>query len=192
MGIIKKFFFRTRYFSKPPWDTGRTPPEVMDFIAENTPGRALDLGCGTGTNVITLAKNGWQAIGVDFIPKAIRSARRKAGISVCTAQFQVGDVAKSLDFEKPFDFILDIGCYHSLRPKDKAAYRENLKRLLISGGTFMIYFRSRTNDDYSGAGATEADLYPFLDFMELVSKSDGINRGSIKSMWLTYQKPKGL
>ena len=42
------------------------------------PGRALDLGCGTGTTVLWLAQQGWTAVGVDFSSLAIESARRKA------------------------------------------------------------------------------------------------------------------
>ena len=41
-------------------------------------GRALDLGCGTGTNSIYLAQHGWETTGVDFVPRAIGIAKRKA------------------------------------------------------------------------------------------------------------------
>ena len=52
-------------------------PSSIDFLEVNPPGKALDLGCGTGTNVITLAENGWYAEGMDFVPRAVRIARRK-------------------------------------------------------------------------------------------------------------------
>jgi Methyltransferase domain len=69
-------------FSTPRWDTNITPPEVVAVIegdAAFPPSRALDLGCGPGTNVIYLAQHGWEAIGVDFSPLAIQQARKKAG-----------------------------------------------------------------------------------------------------------------
>lgn len=58
--------YQWRYWRRQtPWDTDITPPEVMEFIETVTPGRALDLGCGTGTNAITLANHGWDVIRVD-------------------------------------------------------------------------------------------------------------------------------
>ena len=57
----------------PRWDTGVTPPEVVEvFEGEDPPsGRALDLGCGTGTNVLYLARHGFEVVGVDVSPLAI-------------------------------------------------------------------------------------------------------------------------
>ena len=59
-----------------PWDTQVTPPEVVALIEGEgcLAGRALDLGCGTGTNCIYLAHRGWQVVGVDFSAVAIRRA----------------------------------------------------------------------------------------------------------------------
>ena len=50
-----------------PWDTGITPPEIVRVVQELAPGSALNLGCGTGTNVRYLLEHGWQADGIDFV-----------------------------------------------------------------------------------------------------------------------------
>ncbi len=59
MNPLSSFFRRALYEwmywrGKPRWDTGITPPEVVQLVeAEHfPPGRALDIGCGTGTNVV--------------------------------------------------------------------------------------------------------------------------------------------
>ena len=106
-------------FGAPRWDTNITPPEVVAVIegaAALPAGRALDLGCGTGTNVIYLAQHGWETIGVDFSPVAIQQARQKAK-DTPGATFVEGDVSQlsHLGIQGPFDFVLDIGCFHGLR-----------------------------------------------------------------------------
>ena len=42
------------------WDF---PTELMDFLQRHPPGRALDLGCGTGINVITFARRDSRSLG---------------------------------------------------------------------------------------------------------------------------------
>jgi SAM-dependent methyltransferase len=191
MSIFQKLFFLWWYFRDPPWDTNQSPPELYEFIRKNPPGSALDLGCGTGTNVITLIKHNWQATGLDFIPRAIRKARRNATLAGVQAEFQVADVTRKIDLPGPYDLILDMGCYHSLDSSGMAGYRHNIQRLLAVGGTFLLYIFFRSPDDQSGSGFSEQDLTPFLDFLELVKRQDGTERGLRPSAWLTYQKPTG-
>jgi SAM-dependent methyltransferase len=122
-----------------PWDTQITPPEVMEFIARTPPGRALDLGCGTGTNAITLARHGWRVTGVDFIPKAVLAARAKAGRSGVSVDFLVGSVIDRSVLTCPFDYVLDIGCLHSLKAEDRTRYAANLTRWLRPQAWYMLY-----------------------------------------------------
>jgi SAM-dependent methyltransferase len=132
--------FQWRYLKKhTPWDTQITPPEVMAFVSASRPGRALDLGCGTGTNAITLAKHGWQVTGVDFAPQAILAARRKAVAQHLEIDFRVGDVTDLIMLEGPFDYALDIGCLHSIAPDQQQRYAKGVQRLLRPGATFMLY-----------------------------------------------------
>lgn len=193
MNFIRKLFFQIWYFRKPPWDTNQTPPELDAFMQSNPPGHALDLGCGTGTNVITLAQHGWQATGVDFIPKAIKAARKKAKKAGVDVNLQVGDVTRLDSIEGSFDLILDIGCYHSLNSEGMSAYRQQVRRLLAPGGSYLIYLFFKNEDQSSalrGSNATEADLLPFLDFLKLVKRENGTERGKLRSAWITYRRCK--
>ena len=66
-------------FKKTPWDTGITPPEIVAVIESGKVpiGRALDLGCGTGTNAIYLAQHGFTVTAIDVSRRAIALAKRK-------------------------------------------------------------------------------------------------------------------
>lgn len=132
--------FQWRYRGgRTPWDTNVTPPEVMGFLESAPPGRALDLGCGTGTNAIAMARRGWQVTGVDFVARAIRDARRKAGMERLVIDFRVDDVTRLRTVDGIFDYALDIGCLHSLTQDQQQRYASGLPRLLRPGGTFMLY-----------------------------------------------------
>ncbi|MFC1886878.1 class I SAM-dependent methyltransferase [Thermodesulfobacteriota bacterium] len=132
--------FEWRYWrGQTPWDTNITPPEVMAFIADLPPGRALDLGCGTGTNAITLARHGWRVTGVDFSAKAIRIARRKAKAAGFDIDFYTADVADLSMLSETYDYVLDIGCLFTIPKKDRVAYAAALVRLLRSKGWYMLY-----------------------------------------------------
>ena len=137
---MRRLWFGIWYWmpGRPPWDTGITPPEVERFVASHPPGRALDLGCGTGTNVVYLARHGWSAVGVDFAGRAIAKARRRARDAGVSCTFVTGDVA-ALDVSGPFDLALDIGCLHSMPVAARAGYATGLARVVRPGGTYLLY-----------------------------------------------------
>jgi cyclopropane fatty-acyl-phospholipid synthase-like methyltransferase len=118
------------------------PPEVRSYAAErSTPGRALDLGCGTGTTSVYLAKLGWVVVGVDFAPVAISRAGQRARREGLTARtrFLAADVTKLPDLGAPFDLAIDVGCFHSLSREGRESYARSLARLLVIGATYLLY-----------------------------------------------------
>ena len=186
--IGKLFFTLTYWFGVPPWDTGVTPPEVHKFLEENPPGKALDLGCGTGTNVITLAEHGWLAEGVDYVPRAVKTAKRKArknslGDSV---KFRVGDVLSQSAFQGDYDLILDIGCFHSFSGENINRYIENISSHLSSAGSFLLYVHLDESSG-TGHGATEESLKKLGEKLKLVQRIDG-EESSRPSAWLEFRK----
>jgi len=185
MSWLKHLYFNLLYFRKPPWDTQGSPPELIEFIENNPPGRALDLGCGTGTNVITLAQHGWQVVGVDYVKRAIHQAKIKAEKAGVSADFIVGDVARLKDVVGVFDLVLDIGCFHSLDADEKQQYVDNLERLTRPGTTLLVYSFLRDNES-GGPGMDEGDLMAFEKIFTLSKRVDGTDRGEQPSTWLTF------
>jgi SAM-dependent methyltransferase len=192
--LLRRWMFNLWYTRRPPWDTGISPPELMAFLADwsakrISPGRALDLGCGNGTNVITLAKHGWQVTGVDYARLAIQAARRKARQAGVQVDLQVGDVTDLRQISGPFDLALDMGCFHSLSPQGREKYIHNLERLLAPAGTYLVYVFFRLSGE-SGqknlAGLLEEDLNAFKPSFTLVERQDGTERGQRPSAWLKF------
>lgn len=179
--------FNIWYLRQPPWDTGVTPPEVMSFLLRHPPGRALDLGCGTGTNVLTLAQHGWQVVGVDFARQAIRQARQKIRRSGYQAELHVSDVSK-LDFlTQPFDYILDIGCLHGIAPAARRAYFDTVERLLKPDGVFMLY--AFFQESGSANGLRSSDVEELNNRFRCIEVAEGLERKIRRSAWFTFEKP---
>lgn len=180
--------FFLSYFGSPPWDSGITPPELLQYIQKHPAGRAIDLGCGTGTNVLTLAKNGWHVTGVDFIPKAIRAAKRKLKAANLQADLFVGNVTRLAHLHGPFDLALDIGCFHGVN--DKEAYLSELTRTLAPGGHWLLYGFFRTAASLpSDPGLDEAALTLIHGhgFLQL-SRQNGFDKRGRPSAWFLFQK----
>lgn len=184
-----KFSFNLYYWlGFTPWNTGVTPPEVYEFLGNHPAGRAIDLGCGTGTNVISLAEHGWKADGVDFVPKAIRIARRKAlksGLSD-RVHFRVGSVLSPKVYQGEYDLILDIGCFHSFSGQDVEQYIDLVRTHLKPGGHLLLYVHLLT-DPGQGHGASEASLERMGEVLRLVERIDG-DDGARPSAWLKFVK----
>jgi len=187
--MLQRLIFNLWYFRKPPWDSGISPPELLEFIRTHPPGRAIDLGCGSGTNVITLAKAGWQVTGVDFAPRAIRMAKAKTKREHLTADLRVGDVTRLHGIHGPFDLALDIGCFHNLTPTGKRDYLTQLERILAPGRFWLMYGFFHPSPLQPGPGLDEADISLISSQFTLISRQNGFDRRERPSAWFLFQKP---
>ena len=187
--FLRKMMFNIWYFFNPPWDTGVSPPELLAYLDEHPPGRALDLGCGTGTNLITMAKRGWEVVGVDFAAAAIAAARRKARRADVNVELHVADASRLKDVEGPFNLILDMGCFHSIPEERRPDYITNLPRLLADNGSYLLYaFTLEENEQ--GRGISNAEIQLMETYLNLDDRADGSERGRRSSAWFTFSSPE--
>ncbi len=185
MKFLRRIFFEWMYFRSPPWDSGIVPPELVDFVAHHPPGKALDLGCGTGTNAIYLAKNGWQVTAVDFSWKALRIAKRKNKAQGTNIKFLHEDVSNLRKVHGVFDLILDIGCFHGLSAQQKQKYLQQLEELLSPDGTYLLYgfIQSPSNKP----AIRPEDIQAIQESMVIVNQQLGTDNGR-NSIWLLIKK----
>lgn len=188
MSLISRLRFNLFYLGKAPWDTNISPPELFEFIQTHPAGRAIDIGCGTGTNVITLAKAGWQSVGFDFAPRAIQIAKQKIKKENVQAELFVDDASTMKNVKGQFDFALDMGCFHGI--ENKMDYLTQLRKILVSGGFWLMYGFFKQAPHLSGSGLAEADLSMIsTQGLTLLSRQNGFDRHERTSAWFLYQKP---
>jgi len=189
MSPFRRLTFNLWYLRRPPWDSGIVAPEVEDFIRTHLAGRALDLGCGTGTSSLALASAGWRVTGVDFVPRAIRIAKQKAKRQNLKVDFRVGDVTGlhySL-FSILYDLVLDIGCFHGLSAEQKQKYLDNLEALLAPAGTWLLYGFFKPSES-PAPGLLEADIEGVQQRLTLLKRQDGMDKKSRPSAWFWFEK----
>ncbi|MGZ9226260.1 MAG: class I SAM-dependent methyltransferase [Anaerolineales bacterium] len=187
--LFRRLLFQYWYFGQPKWDTGISPPELLEFIQKHRPGRAIDIGCGTGTNVITLAKAGWQVTGVDFAPRAIHLAKRKIREIGSQAELSVNDATNLRGINGPYDLALDIGCFHGIPKDGQSKYVNQLNRILASNGFWLMYGFFKPSTAHTGPGLVEADMNLISSQLTLISRRDGFDdKRDRPSAWILFQK----
>jgi methyl halide transferase len=177
-----------------PWDLGRVDANLKNMIEKSSykTCKALDIGCGTGDNVIWLAKNGFESTGCDIVEQAIEAAKKKADEAGAACQFLCHDFMDSNPYDEKFDLVIDRGCLHSFL--DEGRMNEFSKRvsiLLENGG---VWFSISGNADQKAEGdigpprltASQLVNAVFTEFEIIKLESgyiDGGNSGSPRA-WL--------
>jgi len=120
------------------WNLGMNDHTYRQFVVEDTvkkflsylksnavTGTMLDIGTGNGKNAIYFNQHGFQALGVDFAPTAIKLCKENNKKENSKAKFKVADIVAD-KFKEKFDIVLDCGCFHHIRKRYWKAYRKNI------------------------------------------------------------------
>lgn len=114
-------FWETRYAGMTAPTSGKPSAVLEHFATGRAPGRALDIGCARGDDVLWLASQGWRVTGVDISQTALDIAAQRAvgaGIAdrtrfeqhILPDTFPAGafDLVAALFFHSPQDFDRDL------------------------------------------------------------------------------------
>ena len=137
----KDTFLQTYDWVKTWQDLPWAHDEATLFLAQisqiGTLGRALDIGCGAGTDSVYLAEQGWEVTSLDFVAKALEFTQRRAeaaGVSVTPVEADI------TTWEPPheYDLVLDHGLLHNMDPVRYADYRERIMQAVAEDGNFVL------------------------------------------------------
>ena len=120
----------------------------LDFARAHfpTPGRLIDLGCGTGRLLLTFARHGFWVLGVDLSEEMLRVATEKAiqaGESIHLLQANLVELESLAD--QSFDYA---ACLFStlgmvLGRTERRRVLRHVYRLLRPGGQFVLHVHNR-------------------------------------------------
>ena len=139
------FVYRTFYrLGLRLWERSRPPSDLVELVEGQSPlppGRALDLGCGTGTDSVYLAQHGWDVTGVDMVRTALARARRRAAAAGVSPRYVEGDATRlrELGVGSGFTLVLDFDCYHTLPEDRRDPYVQGVSEAAADGATLLLY-----------------------------------------------------
>jgi ubiquinone/menaquinone biosynthesis C-methylase UbiE len=109
---------------------------LLKQLREITPGRALDIGCGTGEFAARLAARGWEAFALDLCEPMVLQARTKAASIGRVVSVTVGD-SEHLPFATgSLDLVTCANSFHHY-PHQAKVVRE-MFRVLQPGGRLLL------------------------------------------------------
>ncbi len=172
-------FDRAYESGRAPWDSGKPDSDLIQIVTTTPirPCKALEIGCGTGDNVIWLSQNSFDAIGVDISEVAINRAREKASEADVKCTFVVIDFLTNIIEGLPFGFAFDRGCFHLFgSDEERKRFAEKVAAHLDEDGLWLSIL-GNADSGRRGPGPpqrTARDIVnsvePYFEILSLVSR----------------------
>jgi 2-polyprenyl-3-methyl-5-hydroxy-6-metoxy-1,4-benzoquinol methylase len=188
-----------KVFSEYSW--GKYPSEsLIQFIARNyynlerPKTKILEVGCGPGANIWYLAKENFNAYGIDGSPTAIQQANLRLSAEGLSADLKIGDVVKLPYLSDFFDSVIDVECIYANDLENTNKILGEVARVLKSNGLF--YSRTLSDQIYAGLSRTVCGYKSFKDVSDGPLEGKGFVRvmdeNDIKSIYGQFFNIKSI
>ena len=133
--------FQEKYRSgKMGWEINRVDSNLVEVVTSTPilPCKVLDIGCGTGNNVIWMQEQGFTVTGIDSSELAVQMAEEKSRAANVKFSCYLCDFFKDIIPGAPFDFVFDRGCFHHPPEEgDLQPFAENVFKNLKEDGLWL-------------------------------------------------------
>ncbi|MFN2503338.1 MAG: class I SAM-dependent methyltransferase [Acidimicrobiales bacterium] len=162
--------------------SGRPNGRLVAEVADLTPGRALDVGCGEGADAIWLARRGWTVTAIDISDVPVCRAREAAELAGATVEWVCGDVLQTPFPAGSFDLV---SMQYPALPK--AAGDTAVRGLLgtVRPGGLLLAVYHDLDDEHcqhmKSQGLDPADYVAADDLIRLVSDDFTVDLHAVES-----------
>ena len=149
--LLERWDSAYRENRRPGWDTGRPSSDLRQAVESGTLKRcrAVEFGCGTGTNAIYLAQQGFDVTAIDLAPTALARAEEKARAEGVRVRWVLADVLAPPPLE-PFDLVLRSGLLSRRPPAIRRGVSATVQRLTHPGSQVLIQAGNANEERQSG------------------------------------------
>ena len=132
-------------------------PTLVAGVAGLTPGSALELASGSGTNAVWLAVQGWRTTAVDWSPVGLANGKVKAGAAGVKVDWQEHDLFDWSPPARSFDLVAIV--YLHLPPAERGPVYANAAAAVAPGGRMVVVGHDRQHGAEGLDGPDPARLF---------------------------------
>jgi len=133
----------------PKWGGRDAPPEIAEAVASGwlpLSGKVLDIGCGLGEIAAWFAQRGYDALGVDIAPSAVRQAKAVHAALPHPPKFLAVDLSVDVPPGGPFDILIDRGCLHNISKRFVPDFVRCIAAASAPQARMLLFMRAYRNE----------------------------------------------
>ena len=182
-----------------PWDTGRYDFNLKTVVTKHSikPCKSLEIGCGTGSNTIWLAQQGFSVTAIDIAEAAMQKAIAKISKTKLRCKFFTADILKQKIKGAPFSFVFDRGCFHSFNSaKARSKYAKIIHSYLKINGLWLTLIGSADQPPRNpgppqlSAKDISTAVEPYFEILSLYSSHFDSKMKNPPKIWVCLMKKR--